>query len=37
LVFAVNEENSKYPQISRSLINFQGKILIFKKFQVSLK
>ena len=34
---AVKEVNSKHSQISRSLINFQGKILIFKEFQVPLK
>ena len=33
----VNEVNSNYLQISRSLINFQGKIVIFKEFQVPLK
>ena len=34
LFIAVNEVNSKYSQISRSVINFQGKILIFKEFQM---
>ena len=33
---AVNEVNSKNSLISRSLINIQGKILIFKEFQVPL-
>ena len=30
LFLAVNEVNSKLSQISRSLINFQGKILILR-------
>ena len=37
LFIAVNEVNSKHSQISRSLINFQGKISIFKELQVPLK
>ena len=34
---AVKEVNSTHSQISRGWINFQGKIIIFKEFQVSLK
>jgi len=34
---AVNKVNSKHSQISMSLINFQGKILIFKEVQVPFK
>ena len=37
LLVAVNEENSKHPQIARSVINFQGNIFIFKKLHVPLK
>ena len=33
----MNDINSKHSQISRSLINFQGKTLIPKEFQVPLK
>ena len=34
---AVNEVNSNNLQISRNLIDFQGKILIFKEFPVPFK
>jgi len=34
---AVKEVSSKHSKIARSVINFQGKILIFKEFQVLLK
>ena len=37
LFIAVNEVNSKHSQISRSLINIQGKIFIFKEFEMPLK
>ena len=33
----VNEANSKHSQISRSMLNFQGKILICKEFQAPIK
>ena len=32
LSIAVNKVDSKHSQISRSLVNFQGKILVFKMF-----
>ena len=34
---AQNTKTRHFSQISRSLINFQGKILTFKEFQVPLK
>ena len=37
LSIVVNEVNSKNSRISKSLINFSRKILIFKEFQVALK
>ena len=37
LFTAMNEVISKYSQISRSLIKFQGKIAISKELQVLLK
>ena len=36
-LIAVNEVKSKHLQIASSVINFQGKIFIFKKLQVPLK
>ena len=33
----VNKDNSEHLQISRSLINFPGKMPNFKEFQVPLK
>ena len=33
----MNEVNSKQPQLPRSVIKFQGKVRVFKEFQVPLK
>ena len=33
-IYFVNRVNSKHPQISMSVINFQRKTLIFKELQV---
>ena len=35
LLIAKNKANSKQSQISRSLINFQEEVIIFKEFQVA--
>ena len=37
LFIVLNEVHRKNSQISRSLINFQGRILIFKEFQMPLQ
>ena len=37
LFVAANKENSEHSQISRSLINFPGKMLNFKELQAPLK
>ena len=37
ILITVNEVSSNHLQISRSLINFKARILIFKEFQEPLK
>ena len=37
MFIVVNKVNSKHSQISRMMINSQGRVLIFKEFQVPLK